>query len=160
MDTVMDMISRGVEQLVQRADGPLQFRLIVMPTVVTLVAIRAGLQDARQGQPAFLWGILARPFERRQRLVAAWKDISRIFAMAVVMDVVYQLLVLRTFYVVQTLIVAVVCAIVPYMLFRGPANRLARGLSAMQGCNAAPGLSGKTPEGKEGLQESPDFSDE
>lgn len=129
MDAIMDGIFRGIEQLLGRANGPLQFRFVMMPTVVTLVAIRAGLHDARQGQPAFLWGIISRPAERRQRLLKAWKDISRIFTVAVVMDIIYQLMVLRTFYVVQTLIVAVLCAIVPYILFRGPASRLARMLS-------------------------------
>jgi hypothetical protein len=79
METVVDMIVRGAEQLLQRANGPLQFRLVVMPTVVTLVAIRAGLKDGREGQPAFLWSLIAQPAKRRQRLVAAWKDISRIF---------------------------------------------------------------------------------
>lgn len=159
METVMEMISRGVEQLLQRADGPLQFRLVVMPTVVTLVAIRAGLKDARERQPAFLWSLVARPVERRQRLVAAWKDISRIFAMAVMMDVVYQLVVLRTFYVVQTLIVAVACAVVPYVLFRGPANRLARGLFAMRGA-AVRGRPERTPADKETPQEILKPSDE
>ena len=124
------MISRGVEQLVGRASGPLQFRLVVMPTVVTLLAVRAGLRDARAGEPAFLWGIISDPGRRRQRILAAWKDITKIFIVAIVLDTVYQVMVLRAFYVVQALIVAVACAIVPYVLFRGPATRLARALSA------------------------------
>jgi hypothetical protein len=103
-----------------------------MPTVVTILAIRAGLKDAREGQPAFLWGIIAYPAERRRRLLAAWKDISRIFIVAIVLDTVYQLVVFRAFYVVQTLIVAVACAIVPYVLFRGPTTHLARCLSRKQ----------------------------
>lgn len=112
-----------------RTIGPLQFRLIVMPTVVTLLAIRAGLRDARTGEPAFLWGIISDSSRRRQRMLAAWKDITRIFIVAIVLDTVYQVFVLRAFYVVQALIVAVACAIVPYALFRGPTARLARALA-------------------------------
>ena len=49
--------------------------------------------------------------------------------MAMLLDTAYQLAVFRAFYVVQALIMAVVCAVVPYVLFRGPATRLARGLA-------------------------------
>ena len=129
MDAILEMLSRGVEQLLGRAIGPLQFRLFVMPTVVTILAIRAGLRDARAGEPAFLWGIISEPSRRRQRMLAAWKDVARIFIVAIVLDTVYQVMVLRAFYVVQALIVAVACAIVPYVLFRGPTARLARVLS-------------------------------
>ena len=132
MDAILEMLNRGIEQLFGRAIGPLNFRLVVMPTVVTLLAIRAGLRDAREGQPAFLWGIISDPSRRRQRMLAAWKDITRIFIVAIVLDTVYQLMVLRAFYVVQALIVAVACAIVPYVLFRGPTTRLARLLSGKQ----------------------------
>ena len=93
MDAILEILSRGVEQLLGRASGPLHLRLVIMPTVVTFLAIRAGLRDAREGQPAFLWGIIANPTERRQRLLAAWKDITRIFIVAMVLDTVYQLIV-------------------------------------------------------------------
>ena len=112
MDAISEILSRGVEQLLGRASGPLHLRLVIMPTVVTVLAIRAGLRDARDGQPAFLWGIIANPTERRMRLLAAWKDITRIFIVAMVLDTVYQLIVLRAFFVMQALIVAVACAII------------------------------------------------
>jgi hypothetical protein len=106
--------------------------LVITPTVVTILAIRAGLKDAREGQPAFLWGILTNSAERGRRLLSGWKDISRIVMVGLVLDTVYQLIVLRAFYVVQALIVVVVCAIVPYVLFRGPITRLMRGLYKKQ----------------------------
>ena len=40
------------------------------------------------------------------------------------LDTTYQLLVFRSFFPVEMLIVAVVCAIVPYFLIRGPVTRL------------------------------------
>ena len=132
MDAILEIVNRGVEQLIGRSIGPLNFRLVVMPTVVTLLAIWAGLRDAREAQPAFLWGIISDPSQRPQQMLAAWKDITRIFIMAIVLDTAYQLMVLRAFYVVQALIVAVACAIAPYLLFRGPTARLARLLSGKQ----------------------------
>jgi hypothetical protein len=129
-----------------------------MPTVVTIIAIRAGLKDARKGEPAFLWGVIVRPAERRRRLHGAWKDIARIFVVALVLDTVYQFVVFRAFFVEQALIVAVVCAVVPYVLFRGPATRLARGLSRKRG-GATNTLEVNTTEGEEGNPESQDRVD-
>ena len=149
MDAILDILNRGVEQLLGRANGPLQLRLVVMPTVVTILAIRAGLRDARTGEPAFLWGIISDPSRRRQRVRAAWRDVTRIFIVAIVLDTVYQVMVLRAFYVVQALIVAVACAIVPYVLFRGPAARLARVLSGKK-ARAANVSAGDTTESEEG----------
>lgn len=130
MDTIREMLSRGVEELLGRASGPLHFRLVMMPTVVTILAIRAGLRDAREGTPGFLWGVLHKPPEERRRLLrSALGDIGRVLIMAVVLDTTYQLVVFRAFHAVQLLIVVVACAIVPYVLIRGPIARLARRLS-------------------------------
>ena len=126
MDTIPEMLSRGVGQLLGRASGPLHFRLFIMPTVVTILAVRAGLRDAREGQPAFLWAVLANRTERRRLLRSMLKDIGRIFIVALVLDTIYQIIALGAFYPVQALIVAVACAIVPYALIRGPVTRLSR----------------------------------
>ena len=134
MDATLEILNRGVEQLLGRASGPLHLRLVIMPTVVTILAIRAGLRDAREGQLSFWWGIITEPAQRRRRLVAARKDITRIFIVAIVLDTAYQLVVLRAFYIVQALIVAVACAIVPYILFRGLTTLLVRGLSGKRAC--------------------------
>ncbi len=56
----------------------------------------------------------------------AWKRIGKIFILAVVLDVVYQLIVLHFVYPGEALIVAFILAIVPYVLLRGPAMRVAR----------------------------------
>jgi len=50
----------------------------------------------------------------------------RVFVVAVIMDLVYEGVVGRWFYPLETLIVAVVLAIVPYLVVRGPVNRIAR----------------------------------
>jgi hypothetical protein len=48
--------------------------------------------------------------------------------MAVIMDTIYQFIALRAFQIVQVLVVAVACAIVPYLLVRGPLTFIARRL--------------------------------
>jgi hypothetical protein len=124
MDAILDTLSRSVGQLIARADGPLHFRLVVMPTVVTILAIRAHLKDVREGNPVYLGAFFTSPTERRRLLRSGLKDFGRVFIIACVLDTTYQILVLKAFYPVQMLIVAVACAIVPYFLIRGPVTRL------------------------------------
>jgi len=125
--SLLELLNRGIEQLLGRASGPLHFRLVIQPMVAASLAIRVGLKEARKGESAFLWTLITHPDERRQLLRSAWKDIGKIFIVALVLDTIYQIIVLREpYHLVQTLIVAVVLAVVPYVLIRGPVTRLAR----------------------------------
>ena len=54
------------------------------------------------------------------------KRVSRVIVFALVMDAIYQYLVLRWFYPVEALVTAFVLAVLPYIVIRGPAARLAR----------------------------------
>ena len=67
-----------------------------------------------------------KPEQRPSFLRHLWKDLGKLFLFACVLDVVYQVLVLRWVYPVQTVIVATLLAILPYLVFRGLANRLGR----------------------------------
>ena len=126
MEGIQDFFRYFVEQLVERFGGPLNFRLVVMPTVVTLLALRADWKDAREGRPVFLGAFIKDPVERRRLFRSAVKDIGRVFIVAIVLDTVYQLIVFHWVYPGQLLTVAIVCAVVPYVLVRGPITRIAR----------------------------------
>jgi len=126
MDTILEMLVRRGQDLLGRLHGPLNFRLVVMPTVVTLLALRADWKDAREGRPAFLGAFITDPVERRRLLRSALVDIGRVFIVAIVLDTAYQLMVFRWVYPGEVLLVAIVCAIVPYVLVRGPITRTAR----------------------------------
>ena len=121
-----EMFSRGWSELIARDSGPLHVRLLLQPLVATILAIRSGLNDAREGRPVFFWTLALKPAQRRSLLRHLWKDVGKLFLVTCVLDVVYQLVVLRWVYPVQTVIVATVLAIVPYLVFRGLANRLGR----------------------------------
>ena len=47
-----------------------------------------------------------------------WKAVGKIFVIAVIIDLVYQLIVLRWFYPGEALLVAVILAFIPYLLIR------------------------------------------
>ncbi|MBI4526720.1 MAG: hypothetical protein HY695_23225 [Deltaproteobacteria bacterium] len=121
-----DLLIRIWEDLAGRVGGPMKFRLILQPTIAAIFAIRAGLGDAVEGKPAYFWAILSNPSHRSELLREGWKAVSKVFAMAVAIDVIYQYLVLRWFYPAEALIVAFGLAFIPYLLIRGPVNRMAR----------------------------------
>jgi hypothetical protein len=123
MEAILEALSRSIAPLIARFDGPLHFRLVVMPIVVTILAVRAHLRDVRAGNPIPLGAFLTSSTERRRLFRSGLEDFGRVFVIACVLDTVYQLLVFRAFYPGQMLIVAVVCAIVPYFLVRGPILR-------------------------------------
>ena len=121
-----EIFQRVWDNLIGRTSGPMNFRLIIQPAVATLIAIRAGLNDAREGRPAFFWAALWNRAYRPELLRQGWKDVGKVFILAMVLDSIYQLIVHRGVYVLELLITAAVLAILPYVLVRGPINRIAR----------------------------------
>lgn len=124
-----EIFERVWENLIGRLTGPMNFRLILQPTVAIVLAIRAGLADARQGRPAFLWAAITNPAYRPELLRQGWKDAGRVFVLAIVLDAIYQFIVQRRVYPGELLIIAFVLAIVPYVLVRGPVTRVRRRLA-------------------------------
>ena len=113
-------------QLIARVTGPMKFRLVLQPAMATFFAVRAGLADAKAGKPPYFWGLLWAHGQRAAMIKHGWKNVGRVFILAIVLDVVYQIIVLRFVYPGETLIVAFVLAVVPYLIVRGPVTRFAR----------------------------------
>ena len=122
----MDTLARMVENFFGRMDGPLHFRFILQPLMACIFAVIDGIKDAKTGKPAYFWAVIVDPEHRKELLKDCWKHVGKIFILAVILDVVYQLAVAHTFYPGEILIVAFILAIVPYLLLRGPVNRLMR----------------------------------
>jgi hypothetical protein len=112
--------------LIERPDGPMRFRFFLQPLMATIVAIRDGLKDARSGRSPYFATVLANPQERVGRLREGLNATARIIALGLVMDVIYQAIVFKTFYPDQALVVALVLAFVPYLIIRGVTARLSR----------------------------------
>jgi len=123
MNAIIDSLSRAVEQLLGRSSGPLHLRLIIQPVIASIIAIKAGLRDARQGYAPFFWTFLTKETERRRLVKSGWTDIGKIFVAAFMIDTAYQIFVLGAFYILQALIVAVVVAVVPYVVLRSLVDR-------------------------------------
>jgi hypothetical protein len=117
---------RYIESLFARLDGPLHFRLIMQPAMAAIFAVIDGVKDAKLGRPAYFWAVVSNPAQRSELLKLGWKRIGKIFILAVILDVIYQLKVTHWVYPGETLTVAILLAIVPYLVLRGPINRLIR----------------------------------
>src|SRR5215468_8031125 len=114
--------------LIERPDGPLRFRFVLQPLMATIVAIRDGRKDARSGRSPYFQAVLGNPQERIGRLREGLNATARIIALGLVMDVIYQAIVFKTFYSDQALVVALVLAFVPYVIIRDVTARVSRGL--------------------------------
>jgi hypothetical protein len=94
--------------------------------MATFFAIRSGLADARAGKPPYLWTLVSVRADRSDMIKDGWKSVGKVFVLAVLLDVVYQIIVSRFVYPGEAIIVAFILAIAPYVILRGLVTRLAR----------------------------------
>ena len=116
-----------IESLSARLQGPMHFRLILQPLVALIFAIRDGRRDAREGRPPYFWALFTEPEHRREMLASGWKSVGKVFIIAIVLDLVFQYIAFRAFHPVAALLAGALLALVPYILLRGPVNRLMPG---------------------------------
>jgi hypothetical protein len=121
-----EILTRIWNDLLGRASGPMTFRLYLQPAMAIFFAIRDGLKDAREGKPAYFYSLFTDTKNRRDRLREGFNAVGRVFVLGIIMDLIYQVIVFRWFYPGEALIVAFILALLPYLLIRGPVNRIAR----------------------------------
>ena len=113
-------------QLIDRADAPMRFRFILQPLMAAIAAILDGLKDARTGRSPYFWTMLRNPRERIERLNEGLNATASIILLGLVMDAIYQIIVLKRFYPAEAVIVALLFAFIPYVIIRGPVLRIER----------------------------------
>lgn len=120
------MFQRVIEHLLARLDGPLHLRFFMQPAMALFFGIRDGIEDARENRPAYLWTVYTDPKERKEFLIQGLKRVTKILVFAVILDAIYQVIEFHWFYPGEAIIVAFLLAFVPYLIIRGPANRIAK----------------------------------
>jgi hypothetical protein len=83
-----DVWMRVVEDLAGRVSGPMSLRLALQPVMASLFAVLSGLRDARDGNPAYFWGLMSDPAARAERIKDGWKSVGKVFMLALLLDVV------------------------------------------------------------------------
>jgi hypothetical protein len=119
-------IHRVLHQLAERPGGPMTFRFILQPAMALVAAIHDGHRDARSGRSHYLRAILLEPENRMGRLREGLNATARIILLGLVMDAIYQIIVLHRFYPAEAVIIALLLAFVPYVLLRGTVSRIER----------------------------------
>jgi len=120
-----DIWMRFMENLSHRISGAMNFRCILQPVMALIYATIAGLKDAKAGKAPYFWSLFTEPQHRVETLKDGWKSVGKVLLLAIVLDVIFQIKELHTVYPGEALIIALLLAIVPYLLVRGLVTRLA-----------------------------------
>ena len=126
LEAFLHDVVRFYDDLIGRTHGSMSFRFFLQPAMGLLMALRDGVKDAKTGRRPYFWKIINDPTARRESLREGVKATTRILVLGLVMEVIYQYKVLGTFHVIEALNVIVVLCFLPYLLLRGPINRLVR----------------------------------
>ena len=122
----LEVNQRMWRDVIDRPGGPMAFRFFLQPIMALLAALHDGINDARTGRTPYLHKLLTSPQQLGENLNEALLATSRIVLLALGMDAIYQATVLETFYPGEMVMVALLLALLPYVLLRGPIARIAR----------------------------------
>lgn len=115
-----------LEDIPRRLTGPGRFRFVLQPLIAVILGIRAGREDARAGRPPFLSALFFRSDLRKGLLRSGFLALVNLLLMGILLDSVFQWLILGTSYPGAALVVGPVLITVPYAAARGLANRASR----------------------------------
>jgi hypothetical protein len=109
--------------ILARLSGPGRLRFIIQPSMAILLGARDGAKDARAGARPFF---AAHRGHRRQLLRDTFASIRDLIAIAILLDMISQLLIFRGVRVGAALVVGPVLIALPYALSRALSNRITR----------------------------------
>ena len=115
-----------LDDLPKRLTGPGRFRFILQPLVATLLGIRSGMADARAGRPPYLLGLATDPRRRGELAQDGLATVVNLLLMGILLDSVFQWMILGASYPGPALIVGPVLITMPYAIARALANRATR----------------------------------
>jgi hypothetical protein len=120
-----EFFQQFINAIYLRLTGPLHFRFILQPVMALVFAIIDGIKDAKAGRPLYLWGLITSPEQGKERVKEGWKSIGKVAILAVILDLIYQFIDKDNVNLVGSLVAAIILAIIPYSLLRGPVNYIA-----------------------------------
>jgi hypothetical protein len=119
------VVERIWQKLLDRASGPMTFRFVLQPIMVSIAALVDGVKDAQTGRNPYLWTLLSDPGKRGSHLYEGLISTARVILLGLCMDLIYQFMVFDTFHPVEAVIIAGLLAYAPCLLLRGPVTRVA-----------------------------------
>ena len=133
--SLRDMWERGgiylfsqafLDDIPRRLTGPGRFRFILQPLTAVVLGVLGGIADAKAGRPPYLYGLFFGSGHRRVLISSAYETIANLLLMGILLDAIFQWVILGTSHPGAALLVGPVLIVGPYVLARGLSNRLAR----------------------------------
>jgi len=115
-----------LDDIPKRVSGPGRFRLILQPLMAAILGIRSGRSDARVGRPPYLYGVLFTGGMRRELMRDALATVAILILMGILLDSLFQWLILGSSYPGAALVFGPVLIATPYAFARALTNRLSR----------------------------------
>jgi hypothetical protein len=133
--SLRDMYERGgiylfsqafLDDIPKRLTGPGRFRFILQPLTAIVLGVLGGIADAKAGRPPYLYGLFFGSGHRRALLSSGYETVANLLLMGILLDAVFQWVILGTSHPGAALLVGPVLIVGPYALARALSNRLAR----------------------------------
>jgi hypothetical protein len=115
-----------LEDIPKRLAGPGRFRFVLQPLMAIILGVRSGLADARAGRPPYLYGVLFHSDVRRELMKSGFETVVNLLMMGILLDSIFQWLILGASYPGAALVVGPVLIVAPYSVARALSNRLVR----------------------------------
>lgn len=115
-----------LDDIPKRLAGPGRFRFVLQPVTAVILGILGGLADARAGRPPYLYGVLFHRALRGKLLRSGFKRVLNLLLMGILLDAVFQRIILGVSHPGAALVVGPVLIVLPYSVARAFSNRLAR----------------------------------
>lgn len=112
------------ELLARLHSGPMQFRLILQPTMAVLFGIRDGIQDAKAGRPPLIWSIVFGLGDRKELVKGMLRRLPGPILVATLVDAIVQYLMFGHVRPLMALLVGVSLMATPYSIARSITNRI------------------------------------
>ena len=114
-----------LEDLPKRLTGPGRFRFLLQPLVAIVLGIRSGVADARAGRTPYLMRLLTERERRGELAREGLAALANLLLMGILLDSVFQWMILGISYPGPALVVGPVLIATPYAVARALANRAA-----------------------------------
>jgi hypothetical protein len=130
-----DILDRGgfyvfsrefLDDIPKRLTGPGRFRFVLQPLIAVVLGVAGGLADVRAGRPPYLYALILRRDQRRGLLKSGFETVLNLLLMGILLDAIFQWVILGNSHPGAALVVGPVLIVVPYVVARALSNRLTR----------------------------------
>jgi hypothetical protein len=112
--------------MLARLSGPGRLRFLIQPTMAALLGARDGVKDARAEERPYILALIQHRKHRWQLVRGAISSIGELIAVAILLDLIAQILLFREVFVMAALVLGPVLIATPYALSRALSNRITR----------------------------------